>query len=351
VAASIAVVGCGNWSIEAHLPSLAGDPRAELVAVVDPEPAARAAASARYGGAREFASVAEMLDEITPDGAVLAVPHALHGPLGLELVVAGAHLLIEKPMVLDPADGRAILAAGRERGVEVIVGYPWHFNSQAVAVRDAIARGELGELELVSCVYGSTVREYYRGNTEAYLGAWGYERAPLSTTYSDPELSGGGQGQTQLTHSAALALFLTGLEVTQVAGHCEAFELPVDLVDAISVRFGSGAIGTLSSTGGVVLGHDEVLEYRIFGRDGHVAYDVMQGRAAIHRAGGVVDALEPLPAERRYPQFEPARNLVGVALGEEPNRSPGSLGLRVVELLDAMYRSAAADGRPVTLAQ
>ena len=253
-----------------------------------------------------------MLAELRPDGAVIAVPHNLHAPLAIPLARAGVHLLVEKPMVLDPAEGVALLAAAEASGTEVLVGYPWHYNVQAIALRSAIAGGRIGTIELVTCTYGSTVRDYYRGDTEAYADEYGYERVPGSSTYADPAIAGGGQGQTQLTHAAALLLFLTGLRPRRVTAEVEDFELQVDLADALAVRFEGGAIGTLASTGGVARGHEEALEYRIFGDAGHVGYDVMQGRAWIAEPQGALERLDVLEPELRYPQLEPLRNLVDV---------------------------------------
>jgi predicted dehydrogenase len=353
MAIPIAVIGCGHWSTEAHLPALADHPRARLAAAVDPDPEARETARERFGDSdtRAFATVDEMLEELRPDGAVVAVPHVLHGTIAIALARAGVHLLVEKPMVLDPADGAALLAAAEGSGVEVLVGYPWHYNRQAIALRSAIAAGRIGTIELAVCCYGSTVRAYYRGDTEAYQEEYGYARVPRTTTYSDPEIAGGGQGQTQVTHSAALLLFLTGLRPVRVTAEVESFELPVDLADALAVRFDGGAIGTLSSTGGVARGHAEMLEYRIFGDAGHVAYDVMQGRARIAGPDGALEELEELDPELRYPERAPLENLVDVIAGSGTNRSPGHLGQLVVELLDGMYRSARNGGRPVALAE
>ncbi|MEA2291971.1 MAG: hypothetical protein QOF17_991 [Solirubrobacteraceae bacterium] len=350
-AIEIAVVGCGHWSTEAHLPALAADARARIAAVVDPDAEAREIAREGFGddATLAFASVEEMLQAERPDGAVVAVPHAQHAPLAIALARAGVHLLVEKPLVLDPADGDALLAAAADAGVEIVVGYPWHYNAQAIALRAAILAGRIGTIELAACTYGSTVREYYRGDVETYRSDWGYQRAPHPETYSDPAIAGGGQGQTQVTHAAALLLFLTGLSPVRVTAEVERFELPVDLADALTVRFEGGAIGTLASTGGVARGHDEVLEYRIFGDRGHVGYDVMQGRAWIAGTGGLVEELALLPPALRYPQRAPVGNLIEVVAGTAPNGSPGSLGQVVVGLVDGMYRSARDGGRPVAL--
>ena len=133
------------------------------------------------------------------------------------------------------------------------------------------------------------MRELYRGNPEPYRDVLGYSvNPPGLRTYADPEIAGGGQGQTQVTHSAALLFLLTGLQPTSVAALTEPFELAVDLADAVVVRFANGAIGSLGSTGSVLPGQDEMLEYRIFGDRGHIVFDVNEGVAVIHGLRGEV---------------------------------------------------------------
>src|SRR5207248_4266299 len=166
--ARIAVVGCGSWSTQAHLPALQGNPDAEIAAIVEPRKEGLRAAAEAFGVAKAYRELAPMLDEIEPDGVVIAVPHAHHYPAARAALERGAHVLLEKPMVLDPAHGRELIALARERGRELIVGYPWHYNEQARAVRRELAGGRVGRLEFVSCLFGSTVRELYRGHGTAY---------------------------------------------------------------------------------------------------------------------------------------------------------------------------------------
>ena len=52
-----------------------------------------------------------------------------------------------------------------------------------------------------------------------------------------------------------------------------------------------------------------------------------------------------------YPRFAPADNLVDIVLGRAENQSPATIGWHTVELLDAAYRSAKADGQAVAVAE
>ena len=349
--ARIGVIGCGWWATRAHLPALEANPDAVIAGIADPDDENRKRAAERFGipADRAFADAAEMFDRAELDAAIVAVPHSAHAALARGALERGLHLLLEKPMTIDPPDARALAALAEARGVELIVGYPWHYNRQVLAVRDAIAEGRIGTIEYVSCQFASIVRELYRGNPEPYREILGYSVNPPGTrTYADPEIAGGGQGQTQVTHSAALLFLMTGLEPKSVAALTEPFELEVDLADAVVVRFSNGAIGSLGSTGSVLPGQDEMLEYRIFGDRGHVVFDVNEGAAVIHGLRGEVHRLPGLPAEERYPDWAPADNLVDIVLGRGVNGSPASLGVRTVEFVDAMYR-AAREGRTVAV--
>jgi len=337
----VGVIGCGWWATYAHLPALAGDERATIAALADPDAERLAAAARRFEVDRTFASADAMLDATELDAAVIAVPHAAHYEMARLALQHDLHVLLEKPMVIDPEDGRRLVEQARERRRELIVGYPWHYNEQALAAKAWLAEGRIESVEYASCLFASKVRELYAGRPESYREEFGYPvNAPREDTYSDPALAGGGQAQTNLTHAAALLLWMTGLEVERVSAMTASFELVVDLADAVALQFGSGAIGSLGSTGSMLAHHEELLEYRIFGTGGHVVFDVGRGRLHLHTRSGIEQA--PLLAEAdRYPEGAPVRNLVGAALGTDVNGSPAELGLAVVELVDAIYRSAA----------
>ena len=340
--ARIAVIGCGWWSTRAHLPALAANPDATIAGVVDPDPDRHGAAVEAFGGPPAFVSVDDLLDAVDVDGAIVAVPHAAHHAAAAAVLDRGVHALVEKPLTIDPADAHDLARRAEQAGVELIVGYPWHYNPQALALREALRAGAIGTVEHVSVLFASVVRELYRGNPEPYRDVLGYSlNAPGDRTYADPAVSGGGQGQTQVTHAAALLLWLTGLVPERVAATTASFELEVDLADAIAVRFAGGAVGTISSTGSVSATQPELLEYRLFGHRGDVLWDVNEGRAVVRHADGTRTELAvPAPADR-YPESAPADNLVDVVLGRAPNGSPAAIGVATVELVDAMYRSSA----------
>jgi predicted dehydrogenase len=169
---------------------------------------------------------------------------------------------------------------------------------------------------------------------------------PQPSTYSEPSIAGGGQGHLQVTHSADLLLWLTGLQPREVSAFMENVDLKVDVCDAIGVRFDGGAIGTVASTGGIPAsqaGHGQH-ELRLYGSRGYAVVDAAAGSCGIFYNDGSVQELDGVSADRRYPHETTSRHLVDLVVGAvaaEDNRSPGETGLRTVELLEAAYRSAA----------
>ncbi len=322
----VAVIGCGWWATRAHLPALAADPAARIAAIADPDAANRDRAGERFGVAARYADVAAMLDAERLDAAIVATPHVTHAAVARACLDRGLHLLVEKPLALTPVDAYDLVARARAAGRELIVGYPYHYVPQLQELRRRLAAGVIGRLEVVVGLFASIVRELYRGRPEGYREVLGYTlNAPGADTYSDPAVAGGGQGQTQVTHLAALALWLTGLEPLTVTGRTASFELAVDLADAFVVGFGDGALGSFASTGSISPTQPEMLELRLFGSSGHVVVDAAAGTTAIHADDGSVDRLTETPIADRYPEWAPARNLVRVVRGEEPNGSPGEL--------------------------
>jgi predicted dehydrogenase len=90
---------------------------------------------------------------------------------------------------------------------------------------------------------------------------------------------------------------------------------------------------------------------QVFCERGYISLDESQGTLYIRKHDGREQRYGPLPAEQRYPQSQPSRNLVDIILGRGKNESPAEIGVRVVELLDAAYRSAAEDGKPFSVSE
>ena len=100
-----------------HLPDLADNPAANVVALVEPLADRRQAVSEQYG-VPAFATVEELVAAgIEVDGAIVASAHVAHFDNALACVKAGWHVLVEKPMTTRAADAATLVATASEMGV------------------------------------------------------------------------------------------------------------------------------------------------------------------------------------------------------------------------------------------
>ena len=224
------------------------------------------------------------------------------------------------------------------------MGHTFHYTRLARRARELITGGAIGEIELVHSLFASSAIQQVR-HPDALEGVWSFPvHGPTPQNFSAY-----GQGQNQLTHSAALAVFVIDDGPESVHAYMANADVSVDAVDVLSVRFTGGALGTLASVGtkpGDDTPHNEL---RIFGSKGWMEIDMERAPLlTLHSYDGGDEQLREDDSSMHYPLRAPAQNLADVVLGRAPNLSPGSIAQWSVEIVDAAYRSAAS-GEPVTI--
>ena len=345
--ARIGVIGTGWWATSYHLPTLARHPQAELIGVADLDIQRAETAARRHGVPHWFGDHRPLL-ELGLDGIVVATPHDSHFALTRDALEAGADVLVEKPMVIEPEDGRELVRLARRRRRRLHVGYPYPYTRHAQTLRDLVEDGVLGDVLTATGLFATSVLPLYRGNVDDPMIVSEGTLWPVGEhTYSSPEL-GGGQLLTQVTHCASLLLHLSGLRPRTVFAQASAYNTRVDVWDGIVFKTDSGAVGTIASTGTVKLHDRRVEEYRLFGSEGQARLDTGAGTLRVDLYDGETIEPSPLRPEEVYPQHAPATRLVDSFVGDEPVLVPGELGLLTVELLAAARTSSRID-QPVTL--
>lgn len=344
--ARLAVVGAGWWATTAHIPAVQEDPNAELVAICDRNPERLKAAADAYGVATTYQDLDEMLAQAQLDGAIVVTNHASHYPVAKRCLEAGLHVLIDKPMTLYAWEAKTLVELAAAQGRELLVGYPYNYTPYAIRCREVIQSGELGKVQYVNCVFATHIFDLLRGEHDVTGPVHGPGKV-----YSDPALSGGGLGHLQLTHPLGVLFFVTDLRVKRVHALMPQHGLAVDLVAAIIAEFEDGAVGTVGGTGNLGGGNGRKQTVQIYAEDGSIDIDIVSGETVIYRRNQKPEVVEPVVGEEGYRRSAPAQNLAKIILGQAGNESPGTVGWRVVELLDAAYRSAQQDGRAITRAE
>src|SRR6478752_2082351 len=140
------VLGCGVIG-PTHAAAIAGLPGARLVAVADSEPARAARLAGQYGVAA-YTDLREMLDRAQPDVVDICTPSGLHGAQAIQVMRAGRHVLVEKPMDIRRETLDEMLAVQQAAGVQLAVISQHRFDPATLRVRALIEAGAFGRLVL-----------------------------------------------------------------------------------------------------------------------------------------------------------------------------------------------------------
>ncbi|MBT2250302.1 Gfo/Idh/MocA family oxidoreductase [Arthrobacter sp. BHU FT2] len=236
------ITGCGVIG-HTHAAALQEFPGVRIVALVDPTPAAAASladAIERGGHPRPAlcTSLGEALAELDVDLVALATPSGLHVQQGLEVIAAGKHLVIEKPLDTDLPRARDFEAAAEEagrRGQVVSVISQHRFDPASIAVARAVDESRFGRLtSAVASVAWWRSQEYY--DSAGWRGTW--------------SMDGGGALMNQGVHTVDLLLRFLGRPVEiNARTACLAHDrIEVEDTAAATVTFTNGSMALLHAT-------------------------------------------------------------------------------------------------------
>jgi UDP-N-acetylglucosamine 3-dehydrogenase len=142
----IGVVGCGRMGAF-HVRNYSQIDCAQLVAVSDPDPAARerALAGTRVAGYSDWREMIQYGNEEL-DAVSIACPSEYHAEVALEALAAGLHVLVEKPIATTLPDALRMRSAAYEAGKKLMVGHVERFNPAVAKLRELVADGRLGRV-------------------------------------------------------------------------------------------------------------------------------------------------------------------------------------------------------------
>lgn len=146
----LAVLGAGLIG-KRHIQHVLAEPKAELLAVVDPMPLGQQIA--QESGAKWFPSFAAMINTDRPDGIIVATPNQIHVANGLEAIAAGVPALIEKPIADNIADGEKLIGAAQAAGIPLLVGHHRRHNPMIQKAKKIIDSGELGRVLVANAMF------------------------------------------------------------------------------------------------------------------------------------------------------------------------------------------------------
>jgi len=334
-----ALAGCGRIAAN-HMDSIARhSERAECVAVCDSDPTALAAAQQRTG-ATGYASYSQLLAETNADCVVLTTPSGLHARQAIEAAQAGFHVMTEKPMSTRWADGLAMVKACDDAKVRLFVVKQNRRNRTLQLLRQAIQAGRFGRIYMVTVnVFWARPQSYY--DSAAWRGTWEFD---------------GGAFMNQASHYIDLLDWMVG-PVESVMAYTSTLARNIEVEDTgvAAIKWRNGAMGSVNVT---MLTHPKNFEGSI----------TILGEKGTVRVGGVAvnkiehwefDAPHEMDSQLDDASYQTTSvygfghplyydNVIRTLRGECEPETDGREGLKSLELLIAMYRSA-RDGTRVNL--
>jgi UDP-N-acetyl-2-amino-2-deoxyglucuronate dehydrogenase len=334
-----ALVGCGRIAAN-HFDAIdKHGERAELVDVCDVNPRTLVAAVERTG-ARGHARLADLLAVTDADVVILTTPSGLHPRQAIECAQAGFHVMTEKPMATRWEDGLKMVEAADQAGVRLFVVKQNRRNATLQLLKRAVELGRFGKIYSVSInVFWSRPQEYY--DSAAWRGTWEFD---------------GGAFMNQASHYIDLLDWIVG-PVESVMAYTGTLARNIEVEDSgvACIKWRNGAMGTLNVT---MLTYPKNLEGSI---------TILGEKGTVRIGGMAVNEIQNWEFSEPHQMDEEIKgasynttsvygfghplyydNVIKVMRGEAEPETDGREGLKSLEMLIAMYRSA-RDGRKINL--
>jgi predicted dehydrogenase len=116
-------VGCGFMAQKVHIPNILGIEECELMALAEVRPRLGEKVRARFGVPKLYRSHLELAEDPSIEAVGVSAHFAAQGEIAADLLRAGKDVFMEKPMAVSVEQGEKILAAERQSGRRLMVGY------------------------------------------------------------------------------------------------------------------------------------------------------------------------------------------------------------------------------------
>jgi predicted dehydrogenase len=145
----IGVIGCGHWGPN-HIRVFSSFKDCAVIALADTSEKRLATGLDMFPHVRGFADHRALLRDGGVDAVVIVTPTKTHFEVVTDALNAGKHVLCEKPLCLDAAEGQQLVALAKSKGLVLMVGHIFLFNAGILKVKEWIDSGEIGEVRSLS---------------------------------------------------------------------------------------------------------------------------------------------------------------------------------------------------------
>ena len=138
------VIGVGAMGRH-HARNYANIDGVELIGIADANEGTAQKMAQQFGGTA-YTDYEAMLADAKPDLVTIAVPTVHHLTVAQRAIEQGIHVLLEKPIAFSVAEGQQIIDLAAAANVRLMVGHIERFNPAITALKERLAKGELGRV-------------------------------------------------------------------------------------------------------------------------------------------------------------------------------------------------------------
>jgi predicted dehydrogenase len=164
------VLGAARIGRTKVIPAMQRSEEGEVTALASRSLDTARAAAGPLGIAKAYGSYEELLADRDVDAVYIPLPNHLHVPWSIKAAEAGKHVLCEKPIALDAAEARSLLAVRDRTGVLIQEAFMVRTHPQWMAVREEVRRGRIGDLRAVQMAFSYFNRDPANVRNQAGIG-------------------------------------------------------------------------------------------------------------------------------------------------------------------------------------
>jgi UDP-N-acetyl-2-amino-2-deoxyglucuronate dehydrogenase len=231
------IIGCGSAAVPVAQ-AIVDSPLTQLSGVFDIDSNLAEDLAKRFAIAAA-SSQDELLANPEIDAVYIAVPHDLLYPIAMQVLQAGKHALVEKPLSIHLSDAEELVNFAETRRLTLGVYYEMHHAGPYQFARKLVKEHALGQI----------IGVHIQTLIDKPLDYWqsGYSGRKISPWRGQRQHAGGGVLLMNTSHLLEAVGYITGLEVTQVTGATATLVAPVEVEDlaAATLIYSNGAIGSI----------------------------------------------------------------------------------------------------------
>jgi predicted dehydrogenase len=317
----IAVIGLGSIG-RRHLGNFRTAGAQDLVAY-DAALAAREAAQKDFPFARVATSLEAALDGA--QGVAICTPPDSHLAIGQQAAARGAHLMVEKPFADHAAGVEPLLRLCDEKKLAVLTAYNWRYWPPMLLVEQMLRDGRIGALRAARTEYAYHLSTRYPGKDYRQF-------------YMADAKQGGGCLLDE-SHAIDYMRWLCGpiVEVSAVVEHISSLEITTDDLADLTVRFASGALGSIHMN---LFAWNVHSHFELMGERGVIQWRRMDNDVRVCDTSGTWETF-PSTGQLNDMYVEEVRHFLACMRGEARPACDGWDGLETMKVVEAARRSAA----------